>query len=618
MDNQDWNTPGTGNHVSGNHVYGQAGPSASPQPQLIPMGEGWASGVGGAPVATRSRRARWAMALGFVAVVAIVATAGAFVLSGAAGAGQSLTAAYAPKGTLSFTVLRTDLPGDQHQKLADFLSHFPGFGDRALFDTEIDNELNQLVSKISPDLTYTSGFKPWMQGEISIAAIDLGNLSSLGSSAALNMGMNGALNPNGMPMAVAAVQPPNAVMIVALKDKAAAQTFVSTETSKSSLKFTSSTYAGATLNTSTANGTSASYAFTDNVLLIGTTDGVKASLDAKSKGSLAADADFKAAMKSLSGDSISLFYVAEAALVRTELAAMPSGSSMMAQDDINFVLDNIPAWVAGQVRAESDHMLVDVTMPRSAGAAATGNHVSTLASQVPGSTVALVEIHSIGELVTSALDVYSGQSAPLQLRNQVNTIKTAIAGFGGLDWLGDGAAVLTKNGSTYDGGVVVQTTDAKAASDKLSLARTLIGAAGGYTSKDETYKGVTITTVRPSPNASDTGMTVISLPLVFASKDNLIIAGVTDTFVKSIIDTTEASSLASSDTYRTALAAAGTNNSGSGYVDIPTIAAGLADLSGNPGYFNANVKPYLDHVGGAAFAQIDGSTITIRFVVMAK
>ena len=596
MDNQDQNSGG-----NGDHVYGQVAPSTPAQAQLIPMGEGWAPGVGSVPVAPKSRRFRWAIALGFVAIVAIVGTAGAFVLSGAGGAGQSLTAAYAPKDTLSFTVLRTDLPGDQHGKLADFLSHFPGFGDRALFDTALDTELNKIVSSISPDLTYTSGFKPWMQGEISIASTGAGiNTSS----------------PTALGMVV-----PNAVAIVALKDRAAAETFVSSEVGKTGQTFTSSSYAGATLYTTGSGATSASYAFTDNVLLLGTTAGVKASLDAKTKGSLASDDNYKAAMKSLSGDSISMFYIAEAALVKSEMAALPTSTSFP-QDEIDYLLGNVPAWVAGQVRAESDHMLVETTMPRPAISPAPGNHVSSLAAKVPGGTVALVEIHSLGVLATSALDTLTNQAAPTALRNQVNTIKTAIAGFGGLEWLGDGAVVVTKSGSTYDGGVVIQTTDAKTANDKLALVRTLLGATGGsgLATHDETYKGVTITTLQSGGGSGvDLGM-MMSASVTFAAKDDLIIAGPDAAFVKSVIDTNSDNSLASSDTYKAALSAAGTSNAGSAYVDIPTIAAGIsAQLpASEAGFFTANVKPYLDHVGGAAFADIDGSTITVRFIVMAK
>jgi hypothetical protein len=582
-------------------VYGQAGPATPAQPQLIPMGEGWAPGVGGVPVTPKSRRLRWGIALGFVAIVAVVGAAGAFVLSGASGAGQSLTAAYAPKDTLSFTVLRTDLPGDQHQNLADFMSHFPGFGDRALFDTAIDNELNQLVSKISPDLTYSSGFKPWMQGEISIVATSLG---TIGASAISQSVGSGGLDAGALQNGVASGAAPNVVAIVALKDKTAAEAFVSSEVARSGHTFTSSSYAGATIYTATVSGTAAAYAFTDNVLLLGTPDAVKASLDAKSKGSLSSDANYQAAMKSLSGDSISVFYVAESALLKGEMAAVPA-SSALPQDEINFLLDNVPAWTAGEVRAESDHLLVETTMPRPAISPTPGNHVSTLASVVPASTVAILDIHSIGEIATSVLDNLSAQSAPSALRDQIKNVKSAIAGFGGLDWLGDGAVVVTKNGSTFDGGLVVQTTDAGTASDKVGLLKTLVGASGGsgVSTQDETYNGVTITTYQVGESGLESG----------------IIAGTDSSFVKSVIDTTAGSSLASSDTYKTALAAAGTSNAGSAYIDVPTLVAALgAELSASDPSYDANIKPYLDHVGGAAFADIDGSTITVRFIVMAK
>ncbi len=596
---------------NGDHVYGEAGAPtpAQPQAQLIPMGEGWAPGVGGVPVEPRSRRLRWGIALGFVAIVAIVGTAGAFVLSGAGGAGQSLTAAYAPKDTLLFTVLRTDLPGDQHQKLADFMSHFPGFGgDRALFDTAIDTELNHLISSVSPDLTYTSGFKPWMQGEISIAATSVGSVGT--GSFGTSIGGGGSVQS-----VVTPAVPPDVVAMVALKDTTAAQTFVSSEVTKLGRTFTSSTYAGATVYTTGTGTSSASYAFIDNVLLLGTPAGVKASLDAKTKGALTSDANYKAAMKSLSGDSIATYYVAASALIKAELAAMPAGTSTT---DMSLLVDNLPAWDAGQVRAESDHLVVEMTLPSPAGAAAPGNHVSVLASRVPASTIALVELHSIGAMATSGLDKLSAQSVPVDLRNQMNTLKTVVAGLGGLDWLLDGAAVVTKSGSTYAGGVVVQVSDAKTANDKVALVRTLLGTSGGSSTSDEAYKGVTITTLGSSGGAA-VGIGGAGA-FAFAVKDDLIIAGSSVAFVKSVIDTTADNSLASSDAYKTALAAAGASNAAAAYVDIASVSAAIgAQLpAGTSGYFTANVKPYLDHVGGAAFAEIDGSTITIRFIVMAK
>jgi hypothetical protein len=79
-----------------------------------------------------------------------------------------------PKNAVAFLEIRTDLPGDQHAQLADFLSHFPGFKDRAQFDTAMDKLLNKLTGGISPDLQYSSAFKPWLEGEVSMAAMVVG------------------------------------------------------------------------------------------------------------------------------------------------------------------------------------------------------------------------------------------------------------------------------------------------------------------------------------------------------------------------------------------------------------------------------------------------------------
>jgi hypothetical protein len=45
---------------------------------------------------------------------------------------------------------------------------------------------------------------------------------------------------------------------------------------------------------------------------------------------------------------------------------------------------------------------------------------------------------------------------------------------------------------------------------------------------------------------------------------------------------------------------------------------GQALFPANPSYYNLNYKPYVDHVGGAAFTEIDGSTVTLRLVFTAK
>ena len=41
----------------------------------------------------------------------------------------------------------------------------------------------------------------------------------------------------------------------------------------------------------------------------------------------------------------------------------------------------MPAWMVGSVRAESDHMTVEMTMPKLKGSLSPGNEVSVLASR---------------------------------------------------------------------------------------------------------------------------------------------------------------------------------------------------------------------------------------------
>ena len=43
-----------------------------------------------------------------------------------------------PATAVAYGELRLDLPGDQHDQLAAFMAHFPGFDDPASFDTKLD------------------------------------------------------------------------------------------------------------------------------------------------------------------------------------------------------------------------------------------------------------------------------------------------------------------------------------------------------------------------------------------------------------------------------------------------------------------------------------------------
>ncbi|HEX7611520.1 MAG TPA: DUF3352 domain-containing protein, partial [Candidatus Limnocylindrales bacterium] len=442
------------------------GADAFPVPgaTLSPIGDSWAANVHPVAVSPRSKRLRWGIAGAIVVAVVVATVAGAFALSGAAGS-KSLTASLAPKNAVAFLEVRTDLPGDQHARLADFMSHFPGFKDRAQFDNALDEVLNKLTSQVSPDLRYSSAFKPWMEGEVSIAVTDISSVVSQ--------------------------SPPGVVAIFALKDRAAAETWVTDELNRSSIKTTSQDYAGTKLYTTGSGVNQGAYAFTNQALLLGTVDGVKSALDTATKGSLADNAKYQAAMKSLSGDNIARFYLDAGSYLASMLGSQASGLSTL-----SLATSNMPAWIAGSVRAESDRMVVDVAMPRATGSGA-DNHTSRLASALPGSTVGVFEMHSIGSQVTKQLDALAaGQSGAIA--DSVKSVKDALAKIGGIDWLGDGVAVVTMDGSSYGGGLVVAAGDAATASAKAAMITNLAALAGGslkLTSRDETYKGIAITVI---------------------------------------------------------------------------------------------------------------------------
>ena len=510
-----------------------------------PVDEGWAPGVAPVSVAPRASRMRWTFAAAVVICVTVATAAGAFVLSGAAGS-KSLTAGVAPRNAMFFMEVRTDLPGDQHTKLAGFMSHFPGFQDRSQFDYALDQMLSRLTGAISPELSYSSAFKPWMEGEVSVtvtaptASIPSGlsgcdDLSRLGTNmpsppvdpdldmfhsmypalrsfdpavltdpdftfdpALFGVDPDFTFDPYDLRSLNAALSQetlsglvPEAVAIFALKDRAAAETWVTGEMARMNAKTASQDYAGFKLYTTGSGYSQAAYAFTSQDLVIGTVGGVKASLDTKTKGSLADVAGYQAAMKSVSGESIARFYLDTSYYTRTYAEALDELSCMLtspgAKAAPTLALPAMPAWMAGSIRAESDRMVVEMAMPGT-GLQHFGNHTSVLASSLPGSTVGVYEVHSIGESLNASLDSLSSLSSLPGMGSSVTDIKDMVNRFGGVAWLGDGAAVITRTGDEFGGGLVVQTADAATAKTKVDML-TNSGRAFGRHHQDDQPRG---------------------------------------------------------------------------------------------------------------------------------
>ncbi len=565
------------------------------------------------PVVAKSRthKFRWAIAGAIVMSVALVTAAGAFVLSGASGT-KSLTASMAPKNTWMFVELRTDLPGDQHQKLADFLSHFPGFADRAQFDNALDEIFNRITGSISPDLAYTSAFKPWMEGEVSVAVLPGGQSMTLPSLAPM---MGGTAPMSAMV--------PDAVALVALKDRAKAESWVSDELSRNHVTATSQTYAGETMYTLADSGEQGAYAFTNQDLILGTPTAVKAALDTKSKGSLADNANYQAAMKSLSGDALARFYMDPKVYVGSVVDSLSMLAPMLGASAAPAIdLSKMPSWIGGSVRAESDRMVME-TMAGGTSAAA-DNHTSQIATRLPGDTVAVIEGHSLGSQVNKLLDSLSSAGSSTGIAaDQIKQVKDAIALIGGVDWIQDAAVAVTDTNGTFGGGLVVQTPDATTAKTKLAMLTNFVALAGGSTglkSGTETYNGQTITVITVPQTSTGTAAlpATPAISIGLTVKDNLIVAGYQDTFAKAVIDTTSSNALSAQSDYSAVMNAVGSSNMGSFYLNVPALEDQIGKAAMSSASWTTNYKPYFDHFGGIGYAVIGGDTTTVRVVLMAR
>jgi hypothetical protein len=562
------------------------------------------------PVAMgRSHRFRWAIAGSVVLIVALVTAVGAFVLSGAAGT-KSLTAGVAPKSTTVFMEFRIDLPGDQHQKLADFMSHFPGFADRAQFDSGLDEIFNKLTRTVVPDLAYTSAFKPWMEGEVSIAAVP--------GSGTISIPPLGSLFADGSTVApTSSLQAPReeGIVIVALKDRAAAQSWIDGELASVHVTTTSQTYAGETMYTVTGADEGA-YSLTSQDLIVGTVDGVKAALDSKTNGSLADDADYQAAMNSLSGDALARFYMSPRATLEPYTGFF-SGFMQAAGASATPDLTKLPAWIAGSVRAESDRTVLEMTA--SSGGSGSGNHSSAIASYLPGDSVAVAEAHSVGSKLTKVVDEISALAPTTgQGASELKQVTDTLGLIGGVDWIQDVAVAITDTNGTVGGGVVIQTPDASTAQSKVALLTSAVALAGGslgLKSSTESYGGATITVITV---VADSAHGTPAIDIGVTSKDSMIVAGYGDSFAKAVLDTTSSTALSAQSDYRAVMDAVGASNAGSMYVNVPALEDQLGQMAVDPSNWNTNYKPYFDHVGGIGFASIDGSSSTMRAVVMAR
>lgn len=516
------------------------------------------SGTSAAEAAAGRRASglRWAIALGGVALV--VAATIAIVALASGRPATSAAVGYMPEDTVQYTEYRFDLPGDQRQKLAAFMAHFPGFDDQAIFDQKLDEVLDRLlVAASNGEQAWTRDIKPWFGGVIAVGAGPLSAESAMGPLA-------GMATPFGA----------GGLIVVTVKDPTLAASWVQDIIGDGA---TTSSYGDATLITGPGGG---EYVIGINgeAMLAGLDGAVRAAIDSKGDGKLADDAEFRAAFETVGSDYVSFGYMEVRGYVQSLLTlASGSGAGLDQTTVDDEIVSMIPAWQSTVFRVEADALVGESTFPSIDFGFAASNRQSPLAGHAPAGTIAYAEAHDLGAALNALLERLRGMP---DLREAFAQFDQAVGMVGGVDaligWWGDAAIALTEapDGS-LGGGLLITPTDAEKARQTFATLRSFIvfgGGQAGIEIRDVQHGDTTISIIDFSQAATGSGLPPEVKPeIAYAVTDEVVVIGYGEAWVKSVLDAGPGASLADDARYKAHLARVGEQNIGVSFVDIDAV-----------------------------------------------
>jgi hypothetical protein len=559
------------------------------------------------PVAARPKGlVRWGVALLGVAVLVGAVSVAAALL--AAGAATSVVQGWLPNDTVAYLELRADLPGDQRAKVGDILAKFPGFADQASLDAKIDEALDRILEQTGVD--WTTDVKPWLGGEVGLAvtaaAFDLAKMPDLGSPLD---GPDRGLAPDD-----------GAVALIAVKDAAAATAWISKELGGTQ---TTETYGGGDITIVSGPLTSTmAFAVRDDVLVLGPEKTVRASLDTAGSGAVASSDSFKAALETAPTAYLGFGYADLKALAEASLATAGDQANLPAAC-LDVVTDKLPVWGAGFVRAEDDALAMTATVS-TPGATSTGqNTASAIAAHLPASTVAAIEVRDLGAGLVAALDgLKTTLACDPSMADAIDQLEQALAAVGGAEvligWADDTAVAATIDDTTLGGGLAATVTDETAASATLDQVKALLalaGAGAGITSREEAYGDGTLLVITLP---SDVVALDAPAPEIAATVQRGVFALGTVEFVKAVVDTDAAGSLAKDPVYERAMALAGGDGMSDAFVDVAGLLVGVEAMlpADEKSQYETEIKPFLEPFEAfASVIEAPGATTESRAVI---
>ena len=496
---------------------------------------------------TMNSRWRWAV-VGVATVLVVVLLGAAFLGQPRAGT-PSTVARYAPADTTVMVELRQDLPGDQHNLLAQFMSHFPGFADQAAFDTKIDETLESLFAQSDGAVSWRDDIKPWFGGEMGIFSSNV--------------------NPS-------PGTPPS--MTVALTVKAGQQAALEGWlTPMLGTGWQQTTYEGQSLWSGQFPESSerVSLTWSDEALLVSTRiEDLEESLDTRADRSpgLADDQYYLQQLAPLHADRLGTLYFDGRALAQQMRDQVDSTLGIAGTNEA--MLDSVAVRMVGEIRAEGDHLALTTRTERPANSSAPplpANRSTNLAELAPQDALFYAEVRdlgqSIGFYVVQQLEPLASSGVPLDLSSLEEVLGVPPQDY--FDFVVDASVSMSGSVAAPQGGLIATVDDTAVATARVnklvSLLRAAVQFGGGVTIADEQHGAATLTVITLSggfDGAPDTSVAVS------VTGGRLLIG--THDFVIGALDRTRDTSLAARPEYQAALSAGGASNAGIVFVDIAT------------------------------------------------
>lgn len=553
------------------------------------------------PVASRRGPARWRWAAAGLATLLVVAVIGAVLVFAGPQSGIPSTASlYAPSETVTYVELRHDLPGDQRDRLARFMGHFPGFADPAAFQQKLDESLDQMLETSGSGLDWQADVAPWFGGQIAFFTAEF--------------------NPS-------PGTPPSVTFALSVKDRTRLDALVQERVGGTDA--TQEDHQGQPIWTvrDALNDQRVSFTVTDEVLLFSLrVEDVKQALDVRAdrRQGLADDEFFLEQLAALHADRLATLYfdgrgIAE--MMRDQLS-----SPLFGPNPMGGMVDAVSIRVLGELRAEGDHLALTTRSEQPASQnlpPPVANKSTNLAEAVSGEAIFYSESRQVGQSIGWMIDQFmtslEDSGMPVELGSIEQLLGTAPQEY--FDFLQDVGVSAAYSDGRVEAGLIATVDDEGVARTRverlLTFVRSMGALGGGFDIEEREHGAATITVIEIGPALG--GLDEIGIGSLSVTVTNgRLFVGFGD-FVTNALDRNTADSLASRPEYSGAVQAAGTSNTGVLFVDIAALRAVAEEHlvpESDRAEYEQDYKPFIEPLSHISAVGSNEGGITVTHVFL--